>query len=292
MSLSFGLQNFIKFKCLVHHDTGDISLLTQFFQDMTLIAAGNAPVEVDLQNLFHSAVVFNSAQDNSIVVDEADVFQCGRCKKNFTFPDFVFHKKTNCQGIQLNIVRDSALIQPCQFNENSESNDLILNNTELLNLVNNNDLADNPTLSQQANRFSSIGDNHLVETNVNEDELKTYHLVENNSVFQDSLLQESFNAGHNELNNESLADGVDQSEEVQLRSAKRGELNTLRNSCGDGDLKIMKCSYCEKQFRKNFDLQTHIRSHTGERPFQCIVCGRAFTQKSNVIKHMSTHKYK
>uniref|UniRef100_A0A3P9IBU7 Zinc finger protein 341 n=1 Tax=Oryzias latipes TaxID=8090 RepID=A0A3P9IBU7_ORYLA len=52
----------------------------------------------------------------------------------------------------------------------------------------------------------------------------------------------------------------------------------------------LKCSFCDKTFTKNFDLQQHIRSHTGEKPFQCIVCGRAFAQKSNVKKHMQTHK--
>lgn len=45
-----------------------------------------------------------------------------------------------------------------------------------------------------------------------------------------------------------------------------------------------------QEFSKNFDLQQHVRSHTGEKPFQCIVCGRAFAQKSNVKKHMQTHK--
>ncbi|KAM4737182.1 zinc finger protein 341 [Anableps anableps] len=52
----------------------------------------------------------------------------------------------------------------------------------------------------------------------------------------------------------------------------------------------LKCNFCDKFFSKNFDLQQHIRSHTGEKPFQCIVCGRAFAQKSNVKKHMQTHK--
>ncbi|XP_033626406.1 zinc finger protein 341-like isoform X2 [Asterias rubens] len=56
------------------------------------------------------------------------------------------------------------------------------------------------------------------------------------------------------------------------------------------ELQRKKCSYCDKSFTKNFDLQQHIRSHTGEKPFQCIVCGRAFAQKSNVKKHMQTHK--
>lgn len=37
-------------------------------------------------------------------------------------------------------------------------------------------------------------------------------------------------------------------------------------------------------------MQQHLRSHTGEKPFQCVVCGRAFAQKSNVKKHMATHK--
>ncbi|XP_063065611.1 zinc finger protein 341 [Engraulis encrasicolus] len=68
-----------------------------------------------------------------------------------------------------------------------------------------------------------------------------------------------------------------------LRSTKKDEQVK-------GKIQRLKCDFCEKVFTKNFDLQQHIRSHTGEKPFQCIVCGRAFAQKSNVKKHMATHK--
>ncbi|KAL2103903.1 hypothetical protein ACEWY4_000771 [Coilia grayii] len=68
-----------------------------------------------------------------------------------------------------------------------------------------------------------------------------------------------------------------------LRSSKKDEQVK-------GKIQRLKCDFCEKVFTKNFDLQQHIRSHTGEKPFQCIVCGRAFAQKSNVKKHMQTHK--
>ncbi|XP_039982905.1 ras-responsive element-binding protein 1 isoform X2 [Xiphias gladius] len=49
------------------------------------------------------------------------------------------------------------------------------------------------------------------------------------------------------------------------------------------------CNVCGKRFWSLQDLTRHMRSHTGERPYQCQTCERTFTLKHSLVRHQRIH---
>lgn len=56
---------------------------------------------------------------------------------------------------------------------------------------------------------------------------------------------------------------------------------------------IFICPGCGKRFNLKGNLKKHYMIHTGERPFRCSICMKAFRQKVSALNHVkTTHRLK
>ncbi|XP_006825191.1 zinc finger protein 341-like [Saccoglossus kowalevskii] len=299
----------------------------------------------------------SSVQDQSTsAAEEEDVFQCGKCKKQFSnLPAFMAHKRERClpvlqqnQPRPVSVTTTHALPNPnSAFTTSVQHHTLnrqvaypvavsgpvpsspltqnmnMLNDDMLMSTFGSMDQSTLPTTAFQTGAFQSTPVQtgpflHQVQPQRTSSIPTTVQTVQpggfstvnaaalTNTVttLQHTQIVQSIQQQQPHMTQISVAQVQKQpSPPKQMQpTSNRPNVNVItdvqavakrRRNANQESVKKpgkLKCTFCDKTFNKNFDLQQHIRSHTGEKPFQCIVCGRAFAQKSNVKKHMQTHK--
>eukprot|EP00834_Sanchytrium_tribonematis_P007666 NODE_730_length_4371_cov_0.467228.p2 type:complete len:444 gc:universal NODE_730_length_4371_cov_0.467228:750-2081(+) len=100
------------------------------------------------------------------------------------------------------------------------------------------------------------------------------------SAYSDNFILESFT--HPSKFSQHNFPTLPNSEASINKSSLRNEVKKVKSNdhC---------CPICEKCFSRKSDINRHLKTHSGVKPFKCKYCSKSFAQKSGLTVHTRTH---
>lgn len=72
--------------------------------------------------------------------------------------------------------------------------------------------------------------------------------------------------------------------------AKRRRRTEYKNTNADPNASKHVCSTCGKSFQKPYNLKSHLKTHSSDRPFKCSVCPKTFARSHDRKRHEQLHE--
>ncbi|CAD7087096.1 unnamed protein product [Hermetia illucens] len=63
----------------------------------------------------------------------------------------------------------------------------------------------------------------------------------------------------------------------------------VKHDYADEKEKVIQCTVCSKFFKSNSALESHMRTHNGQKPYTCGYCSKMFVQKGHLTVHIRCH---